>query len=109
MGGIPVNPGDIIVGDADGLVAVPQEHAEAILASAKAILAKEEGSMKQIRAGTVDRSWSTRRSRRKATRSSDGTPCEHFQARAQGGQDPDRPVVQSLPHTRRARRRSGFD
>src|SRR5258706_1340019 len=57
IGGIPVNPGDIIVGDADGLVAVPQEHAEAILASAKAILAKEEGSMKQIRAGTVDRSW----------------------------------------------------
>ena len=46
-----------IVGDSDGLVAVPQEHAEAILASAKAILVKEEGSMKQIRAGTVDRSW----------------------------------------------------
>src|SRR5437773_4407091 len=57
IGGIPVNPGDIIVGDADGLVAVPQEHAQEILASAKAILAKEEGSMKQIRAGTVDRSW----------------------------------------------------
>src|SRR3989441_9743691 len=57
MGGMPVNPGDIIVGDADGLVAVPQEQAEEILASAKSILAKEEGSMKQIRAGTVDRSW----------------------------------------------------
>ena len=57
IGGMTVNPGDIIVGDADGLVAVPQEHAEAILASAKAILVKEEGSMKQIRAGTVDRSW----------------------------------------------------
>ena len=57
VGGIPVNPGDIIVGDADGLVAVPQEHAQEILASAKTILAKEEGSMKQIRAGTVDRSW----------------------------------------------------
>jgi hypothetical protein len=39
------------------LVAVPLEHAEAILASAKAILAKEENSMKQIKAGTVDRSW----------------------------------------------------
>ncbi len=57
IGGIPVNPGDIIVGDADGLVAVPQEYAQEILASAKAILAKEEGSMKQIRAGTVDRAW----------------------------------------------------
>jgi regulator of RNase E activity RraA len=57
MGGIPVSPGDIVVGDADGLVVVPLEHAEAILASAKAILAKETSSMKQIKAGTVDRGW----------------------------------------------------
>jgi len=57
MGGTPVNPGDIIVGDADGLVAVPQELAAQVLASAKAILAKETASMKQILAGTVDRGW----------------------------------------------------
>ena len=57
MGGTPVNPGDIIVGDADGLVAVPQDMAERVLASAKAILAKETASMKQILAGTVDRAW----------------------------------------------------
>ena len=57
MGGTPVNPGDIIVGDADGLVAVPQELALQVLASAKAILAKETASMKQILAGTVDRGW----------------------------------------------------
>jgi len=57
MGGAPVNPGDIIVGDADGLVAVPQELAAQVLASAKAILAKETASMKQILAGTVDRAW----------------------------------------------------
>jgi RraA family protein len=57
MGGMPVNPGDIIVGDADGLVAIPQESAERILASAKSILEKETAAMKQILAGTVDRSW----------------------------------------------------
>jgi RraA family protein len=57
IGGMTVNPGDIIVGDADGLVAVPQDQAETILASAKAILAKEEKSMKEIKAGTVDRGW----------------------------------------------------
>lgn len=57
IGGMPVSPGDIIVGDADGLVAVPLDQAETILVSAKSILVKEEGSMKQIRAGTVDRSW----------------------------------------------------
>src|SRR5207247_7310989 len=32
IGGIPVNPGDIIVGDADGLVAVPPQHAPERLA-----------------------------------------------------------------------------
>ena len=57
VGGMPVNPGDIIIGDADGLVAVPQEQAERVLASAKSILEKETASMKQILAGTVDRSW----------------------------------------------------
>jgi RraA family protein len=57
IGGMPVNPGDIIVGDADGLVAIPQELAAQVLASAKAILAKETAAMKQIQAGTVDRSW----------------------------------------------------
>ncbi len=57
IGGMTVNPGDIIVGDADGLVAVPQERAEQVLASAKAIVAKESAAMKQILAGTVDRSW----------------------------------------------------
>jgi RraA family protein len=57
MGGMPVNPGDIIVGDADGLVAIPLEMAERVLASAKAILEKETAAMKQIQAGTVDRSW----------------------------------------------------
>ena len=57
MGGMPVNPGDIIVGDADGLVAVPLEMAERILASAKSILEKETKAMKEIQAGTVDRAW----------------------------------------------------
>ena len=57
MGGMAVNPGDIIVGDADGLVAVPQDQAERILKSAQAILAKETAAMKEIEAGTVDRSW----------------------------------------------------
>lgn len=57
MGGMAVHPGDIIVGDADGVVAVPQESAQRVLDSARAILAKETGTIKQILAGTVDRSW----------------------------------------------------
>ena len=48
---------DIIIGDADGIVAIPQDQAERILKSAQAILAKETAAMKEIEAGTVDRSW----------------------------------------------------
>ena len=57
IGGMAVQPGDIIVGDADGLVAVPQSVAERVLASAQAILAKETAAMKQMQDGSVDRSW----------------------------------------------------
>jgi RraA family protein len=57
VAGMAVNPGDIIVGDADGLVAVPQALAERVLASAQAILAKETAAMRQMQDGTVDRSW----------------------------------------------------
>jgi regulator of RNase E activity RraA len=68
IAGIPVMPGDIIVGDADGLVAVAQEQAERVLASAKSILEKETAAMKQITAGTVDRSWVDKALREKGYR-----------------------------------------
>lgn len=40
-GGVDVNPGDIIVGDIDGVVVVPRRHADAVLAMAKEIDARE--------------------------------------------------------------------
>jgi RraA family protein len=57
VGGMAVEPGDIIVGDADGVVAVPQALAERVLASAQSILAKETAAMQQMQDGSVDRSW----------------------------------------------------
>lgn len=39
--GVLINPGDIIVGDRDGVVAVPKEHAEAVLKRAQEIDARE--------------------------------------------------------------------
>lgn len=41
MGNVIVNPGDIIVGDVDGVVCVPREHAEEILEMSRDIDARE--------------------------------------------------------------------
>ena len=41
-GGVAVYPGDIIVGDADGVVVVPQHHAQEILTKAKEKMAKDQ-------------------------------------------------------------------
>jgi regulator of RNase E activity RraA len=57
LDGMVVNPGDIIVGDEDGVVAVPQEHAEEVLALAEAQLAKETATLKAIAKGKADRRW----------------------------------------------------
>jgi 4-hydroxy-4-methyl-2-oxoglutarate aldolase len=50
-GGVPVRPGDIIVGDADGVMVVPQEHAADVLAKAQAAVAKEQGMRERILKG----------------------------------------------------------
>ena len=57
IGGSVVNPGDLIIGDDDGLLALPQEMAEATIALALAQARKEATLLKAIRAGKADRAW----------------------------------------------------
>ena len=57
IGGMVVMPGDIIVGDEDGLVAVPVEIAPIVLKAAKAKAKEEDAILAGIRKGKVDRSW----------------------------------------------------
>lgn len=55
--GMIIAPGDLIIGDEDGLLAVAIDEAETILAATRAKHAAEEKQMAAIEAGTVDRSW----------------------------------------------------
>lgn len=53
VGGVPVRPGDIVVGDADGVVVVPQEMAEAVLERLAAVRAAEAKAVAAVEAGAV--------------------------------------------------------
>jgi RraA family protein len=52
IGGMVVNPGDIVVGDADGVVAFPPSVAEDLLKAVQAQSDKEETILQSIRDGT---------------------------------------------------------
>ena len=57
LDGMVVEPGDLVLGDADGVLAVPFEAVPAVLAAAEAKRAAEDREMAAILAGTSDRSW----------------------------------------------------
>jgi 4-hydroxy-4-methyl-2-oxoglutarate aldolase len=51
--GQSVSPGDVIIGDADGVVVVPRDAADVVAAAADQRLAKEEGSRTRLKAGEL--------------------------------------------------------
>ncbi len=51
--GVAVQPGDLIYGDADGVVVVPKQQTTQVLVTAQAIAAKEVWLQQQIKAGEV--------------------------------------------------------
>ena len=55
--GMTVAPGDLVIGDMDGVLSVPFEDTGAVLAATQAKHAAEEAQMAAIQAGTSDRSW----------------------------------------------------
>ncbi|PWG61524.1 dimethylmenaquinone methyltransferase [Sediminicurvatus halobius] len=57
IGGITVDDGDILVGDADGVVVVPRWRAEATVAAAERVVEMERQQAEEIDNGRLDRSW----------------------------------------------------
>jgi 4-hydroxy-4-methyl-2-oxoglutarate aldolase len=51
--GALVHPGDIIVGDVDGVVVVPRQHAAEIVTLCEARLAKEAKNRERLKAGEL--------------------------------------------------------
>jgi 4-hydroxy-4-methyl-2-oxoglutarate aldolase len=51
VGGVPVHPGDLVLGDADGLVIVPREDAARVIELADKHLANELSRLEQVRSG----------------------------------------------------------
>lgn len=57
LDGMIVEPGDIVIGDLDGVVAIPQHEAEEVLALARQQIAREEAILRAIHGTGWDRSW----------------------------------------------------
>ncbi|WP_288251432.1 RraA family protein [uncultured Hydrogenophaga sp.] len=57
VGGQVVIPGDIVVGDADGLVSFPQAEAKCLLAAAARTAAREDAIRAEIANGQAQQSW----------------------------------------------------
>jgi len=52
-----IHPGDIIVGDEDGIVSFPQSQADALIEAARKTESVEDGIKKEIANGKVEQVW----------------------------------------------------
>lgn len=57
LGSMVIHPGDLIVGDDDGIIALPANAVEEILTRAEAKYAAEQKQLKQTLSGAYDGSW----------------------------------------------------
>lgn len=57
VGGMAVHPGDLIVGDEDGLLAIPPADVAAVIEGARRQAQKEAATLRSIAEGHFDRAW----------------------------------------------------
>ena len=57
VGGQAIAPGDVIVGDADGVLAIPRSEAPRVAELARAQMDREAAMLRAIADGSIDRTW----------------------------------------------------
>jgi regulator of RNase E activity RraA len=57
VGGMVVNPGDIVVGDQDGLLAIPQDGVGELIEKARGVLAAEAQTLRAMKEGRWNRAF----------------------------------------------------
>ena len=57
LNGMVINPGDLILGDADGLLCVPIDEAQALLEATRRKQDAEKVTIREIEEGTLDTKW----------------------------------------------------
>ena len=57
VGGVSVQPGDLVVGDADGVVIIPRQQVRAVLAAADGKIAAERQRLEEISRGELVSPW----------------------------------------------------
>jgi len=55
--GMVIHPGDLVLGDADGLLCVPYDSVEEVLAATRKKMEAEKQMLADIAAGTLDTAW----------------------------------------------------
>jgi regulator of RNase E activity RraA len=55
--GMVVEPGDLVLGDGDGVLCVPFDHAETVCKASEDKKASEDRALEAIAAGSYDRGW----------------------------------------------------
>src|SRR5699024_1957354 len=65
IGGVLINPGNIILGDMDGIVSVPSEVSKDIVPKVKELIKKEEEMIDSIEKNNLDTTWINQRLKKK--------------------------------------------
>lgn len=66
-GGISVHPGDIVMGDADGIIIIPLKDAPAVLDAAQKFSQQDVAKVQSARNGTSNRAWVLKKLQAKET------------------------------------------